>query len=573
MRKREQSRIIRNLELDKQGRLVSLILFRFVMVTVLLLVSLLLHSGKQGNMFALVEVRVLFAVVVGSYLLSLAYLLAVKYNANYNVHSLTQLSTDMITWSILVYITGGIHSPFTFLYTISLISGAVLLGRGGMIYTFITSSLLLFIIIVLQGTEVGASMIGQPKTTITPITLYTGYLYGLNLSMFGLIGYWAYSLSERIESTRAELAAQHRSYMQLKTLYWNILESMNSALVVVDSSGTVRVWNRAAEMLTGIPSAKALGKGIDMVLPPLSKLLLRKNIKLPAELPMLNRNGQKIIVMIWISDYLDDMGKVAGKMILLEDITQVRRLESQLKTKERLAALGKLTAGVAHEIRNPLTSISGSAQMLAMRTTDERDKRLINIIEEESKRLNRLISDFLNYAKPPTLNMERHSFAELVADILSLIPEHAKEKHIDVVFEENEALKMPVRMDLDITKQVVWNVLLNAIDAMPDDGGEIQIFGELGDSDNGREVRLVIRDNGSGIPEDVLAHIFDPFFTTKKTGTGLGMTIAYQLIQAQGGDVSVESAVDVGTTVRIHLPYEEEPEAENSDEEVNDGEQ
>ena len=545
---------------ENDAKLIGLISFRFIMVTVLFLVSLAFSAGTD-TLFSRPELRVLFSITISTYLLSLVYLLAIRYEASFFWHSFIQLAFDIIMWSTLVYLSGGIKSPFTFLYALSIIFGGLLQGRRGIFFTLIVSAVSLLIIILMQSTGYLFHFFGQVPTARVPFTVSTFYQFILNLSMFGLIAYWVYRLTERIASTETRLDAQTRSYIELERLYTNILSNINNGLIITDADKIVRSWNEAITKMTGVAAEDVIGQRFDIVMASFRAQAQNVRPDHPVELTIQPANSPKRVLMVWQSDYRDNRGVDLGTVYLIDDVTHQRRLEVEVQRRERLSALGKMSAGIAHEVKNPLAAISGALQLLVQDIGEnDQNRRLMDIMRRETDRLNKLINDFLAYARPPTVQLKHTTLAEFIKDIMPLFVGAFQDSDVELSWQPTEAARVPVALDANLFRQIVWNLLINAKNAAEDGGKKVIITvetdDELGDGDG---IRLVIRDNGPGISDQMKTQIFDPFFTTKATGTGLGMTIAYQLAVAHGGTITVESAPGVQTDVRVHLPVAYRP--------------
>jgi len=540
---------------EDDAKLVGLISFRFVMVTVLLMVSLAFSAGTD-LLFSSPELRVMFAITIITYMLSLIYLLAIRYGANFFWHSFVQLTTDVLMWSALVYLSGGIKSPFTFLYALSIIFGGLLQGRSGILYALSLSAISLFIIILMQSSGFLFHMFGQVPTARVPFTISTIYVFILNLSMFGLIGYWIYRFVERIASTETQLDAQTRSYIELERLYANILRNINNGLIITDAHKIIRSWNEAMVKMTGVDSDAAVGLRFDEVMASFKARAQNVRPDHPVEFIIYPPVGGKRVLMVWQSDYRDNRGIDLGTVYLVDNVTHQRKLELEVQRRERLSALGKMSAGIAHEVKNPLAAISGALQLLAQDIgEDAQSLRLLDIMNRETDRLNKLINDFLAYARPPTVQLKQTRLSEFVRDMMPLFAGAFQGSEATLAWRPSDAAEIPVGIDANLFRQIVWNLLVNAKNAAEEGGKKVVITVEMDDElGDGEGVRLVVRDNGPGISDQIKLQMFDPFFTTKATGTGLGMTIAYQLVVAYGGTITVESEPGVQTDVRIHLP-------------------
>jgi len=255
--------------------------------------------------------------------------------------------------------------------------------------------------------------------------------------------------------------------------------------------------------------------------------------------------------------FTDKEGNPFGVIINFKDLTQMKRMEQQLIRADRLAAIGELSARIAHEIRNPLASISGSVQLIAQGDRIEAaDRKLLDIVMRETDRLNELINDFLNYARPSEPMKIPVLLKQLIQDMASLLAADPRFNNVTIRNNCLEQLTLPV--DRDQMRQVFLNLFLNAAEAMPS-GGTIKIDARMGENvedgiTSGEKVKIVVADNGSGMTGDDVKKVFEPFFTTKSGGTGLGLATVYRIIESHGGTILVDSAIEAGTTFTMFLP-------------------
>jgi two-component system, NtrC family, sensor histidine kinase PilS len=243
---------------------------------------------------------------------------------------------------------------------------------------------------------------------------------------------------------------------------------------------------------------------------------------------------------------------VTGLIGVCQDLSLIKQMEQRMRQADRLAAVGRLSANMAHEIRNPLASISGAVQALAQELPpDERRNRLVEIVLKESGRLNDLVRDFLEYARPAPMAPIEVDMAQLIDDVLVLIEYRSLPPNLKIIREYG--LSLLARVDPQQMRQAIWNLCLNAVQAMPDTGGEIRVGAYLLPSDTDR-FQFWISDTGLGIAEDDQPHIFEPFYSTKPEGSGLGLALVYRVMQDHGGHVDVKSRVGEGTTFTLTLP-------------------
>jgi two-component system sensor histidine kinase HydH len=298
-----------------------------------------------------------------------------------------------------------------------------------------------------------------------------------------------------------------------------------------------------------------MGKAAEQILPPeLGAAINDPKIQhqvIEKEIDCTVGNGHIVPLEIGASLLADESGTHLGYVILFKDLTEVRALHQEIERSRRLASVGRLAAGVAHEIRNPLSSIKGFATYFKQRYQDvPEDQQTANIMIQEVDRLNRVVSQLLEFARPISVSRKPTSFKNLVADSIKLIQQQAQDRQITINTRHSAKID-EINIDPDRINQVLLNLYLNAIEAM-EPGGKLQIT--ISDSDENDQLNIQVSDTGRGIAKVDLPKIFDPYFTTKSSGTGLGLAIAHNIIEAMGGTIEVKSETGNGTAFTVRLP-------------------
>jgi two-component system sensor histidine kinase HydH len=349
-----------------------------------------------------------------------------------------------------------------------------------------------------------------------------------------------------------------RSLARMKTYTENVVESMADGLISIDNEKKIVTLNRRAGEILGTTEEELKGKKIDEVLGQDIEAFLRsageKVIIRDQEMELPHRSGKEIPLSLSATPLKDEMGREMGSVFLLRDLREIRALQEKVRRSERLSSLGRLAAGVAHEIRNPLSSIRGFAQYFMRRfQSQEEEQGYASVMVKEVDRLNRVITELLDFARPKDPRRELHSLENIMDHSLKLLePELARRKvGIEREFEPNLP---PVLTDHDQISQAFLNLLLNSIESM-DGGGKIRI--RLKKGRVRPSVEVSITDTGRGIALEDLGKVFEPFFSTKSRGTGLGLAIVHQIVESHRGDIEVESREGMGTTFRIILPTSE----------------
>lgn len=480
-----------------------------------------------------------------------------------------QIVTDVAIVTALVAFTGGVESIFGFLYVPITVSAALLLGRRGAYAASSLAALAYGSLLLLaqfgrldDGSAVGAA----------PVQLA---LFGVHAGALLLVALLASALSHERDRAGDALDQRTRALRHLQRLHERTVESLTSGLLTTDSLGRITTFNPEAERITGLPAAEVLGRSLGDVIPDAPEFVRRgvtqagRVDRARLRLRFRNASGEDLHLGIAGSVLRSAEGEPAGHVVIFQDVTRVVEMETELRRQERLAAVGALSAHLAHEIRNPLAAISGSIQILEGSLSGDREneetQRLFRIAVRETDRLNQLITDFLQYARPAPNRPGCVALAAVVDEVLDMF---GSVRPASVSVSVHVDAKLRVRVDESQLRQLLWNLLLNAVQAMPE-GGSLAIAAapvppqaqaasdRSGPEEGARWVEIEVTDTGTGIPEDVLDHIFDPFFTTKKDGTGLGLATVHRIVEGSGGHLAVESAVGRGTTFRIRLAHAE----------------
>ena len=372
-----------------------------------------------------------------------------------------------------------------------------------------------------------------------------------------LVGFAGFTLLFIVQSYRATRASLSR----IKAFSDNVVENVPIGLFVVDNHGKIATFNSGAESILQLSASDAIGQEASRIIPIelLDEIHHSKshNEVVEKETECTTLKGNRIPLEIAASSLKDEDGNFLGNVLLFKDLTEVHTLRREVTRSQRLASVGRLAAGVAHEIRNPLSSIKGFATYFKERYPDRlEDQQTASIMIQEVDRLNRVVGQLLELARPISVKKQHIVMQALLEDSIKLIEDRATAKGISIQT-KYDANVNSVWGDPDRINQILLNVYLNAIDSM-ESGGELNVVLSSNSEDN--EIYIRISDTGGGINPEHLSKIFDPYFTTKSTGTGLGLAIAHNIIEALDGRITVESDLDVGTTFTVVLPAIEENE-------------
>ena len=471
-----------------------------------------------------------------------------------NKQKYTQFLTNLqVIWdlsfiTVLVLFTGGILSPYSFLYLLSIMIAGMLLGRRQALYTASLCGILYGSILDLQYFGY-LSLIGLSQEDAHQFgALRLFYTISFNLIAFGLTAFVTGLLAERARLSEEALQRSSIDYFELAQLNAAIVAHGESGLLTTTVAGRIRVFNPYAEAIVGLSQSDAYDMQIEKVFPQLSGYFFPNCDSIKREFEYQTSDGTFKTLGYRVTPFNNSKGLLAGYIVYFRDITTIRRMEVALKKADRLAALGELSARMAHEIRNPLAALCGSVQLLSSSTDSQNhDTQLLAIVTREAERLNTLISEFLMYASPATPHFERIPLYQYIEEeflFLAYDPRFAAITLQNLVPKSAE-----VTLDPNQLHQVIINLMQNAADAMPD-GGRIWIEYDLTPT----TVCISITDNGSGIPDYAIKHLFEPFWTTKPAGTGLGLAISYRIIETHGGILSLELPPAGGCRFVITLP-------------------
>jgi two-component system sensor histidine kinase HydH len=371
------------------------------------------------------------------------------------------------------------------------------------------------------------------------------------LLLIGIAGIVSLFLAQAYRSARTSLT-------RIKAFSDTVVENMPIGLLTLDSEGRVTSFNQTAEAVLRRSSGEVVGKKAMEILPEQLWALIdeRKSKRdiIERDVDCALAGGKIVPLEASVSSLFGDNGELLGDVLLFRDLTEVQELKREVERNRRLASIGRLAAGIAHEIRNPLSSIKGFATYFKERYREvPEDQKTAEIMVQEVERLNRVIGQLLEFARPMKLNKKQASIHEVVTYSLKMIQKQAQDKGVAVNTNLSPEIK-DVSIDTDRISQVLLNLYLNAIEAM-DQGGTLRIDSSL-DDESGK-VTIAVSDNGVGIKREDLMHVFDPYFTTKQSGTGLGLAIVHRIIEAHRGEVRIESEPGKGTTVTIVLPFSE----------------
>lgn len=475
------------------------------------------------------------------------------FNRDYGSQKRLQFFVDifLVTW--LVRETGDIASPYISLYIVLIcLAGFMLDRRATLAITFLSAGSFIVLAVL-----TGNSIIYSLSSDVPPSRSFQ--VVGLNTVAILFVGLIAARIAER-KRISEELRRSREDFADLNVLHERIVQSVDTGLVTCDLDGKIYGFNRAACAITGYAESAVMGKKPADLFGDEFGRRVTAGIEAGSdagpnhfESEIATADDRTIMVACSLSPLYRRTGEISGLVATVRDVSQIRSLEASLRKADRLAAVGRMAAGLAHEIRNPLGSLSSSLQFLRDRVpADSSEASLFEVVLRESERLNGIIENFLSYARPPANALKAKQETDIDAalrDCLLLVKHNPKVHEAHRFDYESPAKPMLSRISETNVKQVMWNLLQNSINAMPE-GGDIRV--RLNETPGGR-VQMIFQDTGPGFSPDNLEHLYEPF-SVAASGTGLGLSIVHKIVNDHGGRIDVASADGKGTKIMVELP-------------------
>ena len=527
-------------------RLLSLYLAIRLVVVCLFLGGTIFYQLQQGSWATAAAARYLTYLTLFAILQTVFSGFVLKRIKHYRKFINAQLSWDLLFVVLVLFFTGGVESLYSFLFILVIIAASVFCPRSQLLVVASASSILYGSLLDLQ--YYGYLPVLSSQVINKDIHHYdVFYAVFLHVGAFFLTALLSSALAERLRRSEEAREKREIDYEDLEHLNQFILTNINSGLMVINSAGRIRSFNSAASKITGYSLEEVYNRPVEAILPEFGPFGSDDSSDVVrGETDYKKHENEVLSLGFSASRVADKDGAPLGLLIAFQDLTEYKALEEQLNRADRLAAVGRLASGLAHEIRNPLASISGSVQLLLEdEKVSNEDRHLMNIVVKEADRLSLLLSDFLNFARPSVLQLEKIDMSALVDELIVLV--NASGQFQGVTIEKK--CQGPAQMIVDPQKmnQVLWDLMINAGDAAKPDG-RIRI--EI----NGAQGEIVIEDSGAGITDEDQEKLFEPFYTTKDKGTGLGLANVYANIEAHQGRIYVEPGDLGGARFIIELP-------------------
>jgi two-component system sensor histidine kinase PilS (NtrC family) len=512
---------------------------RILIITCLFVIELAIISFTRTN----VDLRVFGGVIIAWYAAGALFVALHSFWDDWNLQAKIQVFADLVLSAAVIYVTGSIDTFYNFLFPLVIIVASILLPRWWA-YTTAAVSFIAFGLVL----EITYFDLVRSYSITKPDLKSLQAVILINLFAYLAIAYLATNLMQKLRQADVELQDKSGELEDLQAVHEHIIHSMRGGLITTSLDGRVTLLNASGQRLLGRRARDVFGMGVNEIfLDPLPRTNIASST---GEVRAIMADGSERTFGISVGPLMNADQRLTGYVYTFDDLTEIRRLEREVRMRDRLAAVGRMAAGIAHEIRNPLASIAGSVQVLSqISKLSEEQQTLISIVVQESERLNKIISDFLVYTREKNIQLIPTDVIPLLEDTVALLRNHPRTQESGVQIQMQFAQECAVvEADADRLKQVFWNLSENALRAMPD-GGTLTI----GVQEAGDETQISFNDTGIGIAPQQMDKIFEPFQSGFGLGTGLGLAIVYEITQAHKGSVTVQSVSGEGAQFVLHL--------------------
>ena len=537
-----------DIRFNERAWLSWLVKVRVIAIACLLAIELLIVTLTPNN----VQVRLFETVIIAWFTVSFLFMFLASIWQEHQRQAVIQIFTDLAFTTALVYVTGGIDTFFNFLYPLVIIMASILLPRYWAYVTAVVSFICFGAVLELSYFERIPSFQFSPHGDLKSLQV----VIAINFGAYTAVAHLSSALSAKLRQAGMELRDKSGELLSLQALHENVIHSIRSALITTDLEGRITLVNTPGQKVLERTASSIYGRHISDLF--VDRLPHLESLSAQCEIRGLTPSGKEKTFDVNVTALIIPEQGTIGYVYTFEDRTELRRLEGEVRMRDRLAAVGRLAAGIAHEIRNPLASIAGSINVLSEVTPfNEEQKTLVNIITRESTRLNAIISDFLVYSREKSFKFSRMNLIPLLEDALVLLANRSQAKELNIVrdYAVPEAF---ATIDGDRIKQVLWNLLENAVRAMGGKGTITVSVRAAGDF-----LQVGIRDTGPGIAPNLTEKIFEPFQSQFEGGTGLGLAIVYQIVQAHGAKIFVRSTLGSGAEFILEILHAKAAEPES----------
>lgn len=528
-----------------------LMLLRLVVTSLLLAATIFFQLRGAGNYF--IDPAIPLYILIGTiFLLSLIYTFSLPLIPDIWAFSFLQVMLDVIYDTVLIHFTGGASSVFTLLYLFPIITSGILHFRRGALFTASAACLLFGSLINLQfyGLIPPSDWPWtSPWSRDTPV--YLLWVLIVHFTFFYLVAFLSSALAEQLQRTKASLSLKEIDYEKLSELHTNIVRSIPSGIITTDEKDRITFVNHPGAALLGIRAPELVGTPLRQVFPAIHDGIATSSVRKESFFTVKDLKGHKKHFEVTVSDLKGRDSVPTGRLVVFQDVSDLRKMEERVKVSERKSAFVRIAAGMAHEIRNPLAALRGATELLSRsKSGQNNEKRLLDIVLRESDRLNALLGDFLLAVSTQRSGKTRvmlSKHVEEVVDLFSREPNIGGRISLETLINKGVEIEGdPVRL-----KQAIWSLLSNAVEAISDEGA-IRVVLEI--SPNSDHAILTVHDSGAGIPPEVMDRIFEPFTTTKEKGSGLGLAMVLNIVESHNGTIECDSSPGEGSTFVLKFP-------------------
>jgi two-component system sensor histidine kinase PilS (NtrC family) len=533
-----------------------LIISRVIIISLFLGLAIFITIKSPGFPISQNVLYLLYFIIVLTYMFSIVYSLMLKFLDNLRFNIYLQLTVDVILITLLVYLTGCVRSNYSVIYTLVIIYSVIFLGRQGGFIVASAASISYGLLLDFEFYKLLPSISSLERDyNLSVGDVFVRIL--VHIISFYVLAFVSSIVVERERKTRSLLEEKESEFDQLDLLFRSIIESVDAGVMTINLKSTIKTFNRAAEEITGFPLAEVKNRRIADVFPELVQFFamekINEQIRNRKEILFTGKKGKKINLGCSISPLKDKYDKQIGNILIFQDLSEIKLMEKNLEKSKKLALIGEMAAGLAHEMRNPLASITGSIELLKQGLNlNGTDKRLMQIILRGKNQLESFVRDFLLLARPiPTSRelIDLNEVAEEVLENIKLTDDWTNAIKIVKVFSG----KAKVLANREQVRQVIYNLAINAVQAMRE-GGVLSVEIKKQKMNEQEDyVEIKVKDTGCGIEGKDLNKIFEPFFTNKEKGTGLGLAIVSRFVDGYNGRIKVESIINEGTTFIVWL--------------------
>jgi two-component system sensor histidine kinase PilS (NtrC family) len=546
---------------NNKRRFFFLIISRIVIVTLFLSITIFIDLKKQLFTIPQITVKSFYFIAAASYFFSVIYILLYKFLKGLKSNLYLQIAVDIVLITFLVFLNSNAQIDYSLFYTLVIIYSVIFFGRKGGLIVASASSIFYGLILDIHFYKLMpfVSSIGHDYYLTSADVLTNMVIHILSFYMLAIL---ASIFVEQEKKTRSLLEEKESEFNQLDLLFRIIVESVYTGVMTIDLLNTIKTFNKAAEEITGFPRAMVQNRRIEDVFPEFVSFFneetINKQIQNRIEVVTKGNSGNIINLGLSVSPLKGKHDSQIGNILVFQDLTKIKHMESKLEKSRYMALIGEMAAGWAHEVRNPLAAITGSIELLKQGLKlDGTDKRLMDIVIRSKDQLENFARDFLLLARPVPLSRELVDINEVVEEVLEFIKLNRDwADKINMV--KVASAGVVAFANKEQVRQVVNNLAINAIQSM-EEGGVLYIETKMITLDDNKEyAEIKVSDTGCGIKEKDLKKIFEPFFTNKAKGTGLGLTIVNHIVDGYDGKVAIESIENHGTVCSVWLPVKKE---------------